>query len=303
MLRFFGLALLLAAVCCGQSFGQVTLEAKYAPDSKSVAESTIKTNQVLTLAGMDLETKSSTFSVTSKSIGKRGDDGLLPITEKVDVLQTDLDLPGGITLKFDSANPETKADNPLLEPVMERLRVTFKTVVTTILDDKNKIKEVKFPDGVADSLDPTNKSLFDSAKRKKAAEQAGGFLPDEAVKPGATWERSIDAELGGGQTMGFRIKYTYEGTVEQDGKKFEKITGKVFEVSYSVEANAQVGVSKSDLKPTESSETILFDRETGQVQQKTNKLRIQGPLTLVIGGAELDGKVDLTFEETTKRQK
>ena len=303
MHRFLAVPVMLLGMSSGQLFAQVTLELKHPPDSKSVNETTVKTHQILTLAGMDIETKSNTFSIASKTIGKRADDGSLSVQEKVDVLQTQIELPAGIKIQFDSANPDKKADIAVLEPLMERLRVTFKNPVTTVLDAMNKVKEIQFPAGVAESVDASNKSLFDPIKRKKAAEQARGYLPDAAVKPAETWERATEADFGSGQTMAFRIKYTYVGSIEQDGRTLDKIVGKVFEVNYSVEqGNAAFGVSKSDLKVTESDETILFDRELGAVRQLTKKLRIEGPLTLVINGMELAGKLDLTIQENTKRQ-
>jgi len=303
MLRVFSLALVALTMCYGQVSAQVALQVRFAPGTKSTSETDVKTHQILTLAGMDVETRSSTFSITTKSIGERAADGTLPIQEKIDVLQTEVGLPGGTTLQFDSSNPEKKAGNPLLEPLLERLRVSFQNPVTVLLDDKNKIKEIKFPEGVVESLDASNKSLFDPVKRKKAAEQARGYLPDEPVKPGESWERATEADFGGGQTMSFRTKYTYVGTVEIDGQMFDKITGNVFEVSYSVDQAAPIRVAKSDLKVTESNETVLFDRGLGAVQQLQRKLRIEGPLTLVINGTNLDGKLDLTIEEKTKRQK
>lgn len=304
MPRFASLVALSLSLACGTAFAQVKLELKYPPGAKSTTESSVTTNQILTLGGMDIETKSSTFSLASKTIGQPAEDGTLSVVEKVNVLQTEVGLPGGIKLQFDSANPEKKADIPQLEPLMERLRATFTTPVTTILDAERKLKEVRFPEGVAESVDASNKSLFDPVKRKKAAEQASGFLPTDAVKPGETWERATEADFGGGQTMAFRTRYTYVGTVDQDGKTFDKITAKVFEVSYSVDpSNAALQVTKSDLKVTESDATILFDRERGDVDQKTNKLRIQGPLTLNFNGAELDGKLDLTIEDKSKLQK
>ena len=307
MVRSFGLAIVAVVLSCllnSPVLAQVTLELKYPEESKTTIHTEAKTNQTLTLAGMDIETKSTTFLVMTKSIGKRTDEGSLPVVEKISVMQTDVGLPGGLRIEFDSANPDKKAENPLLEPLMERLRVTFKTPVTTILDEKYKVAAIKLPEGLADSLDDANKSLFDPEKRKKAAEQARSYLPDGPVKPGDSWDRSIDADFGGGQTMAFRMKYSYAGTVEQDGRTLDKISGKATDVSYSVgENSAGLKVTKSDLKVTESDETILFDRERGTVQQKTAKLSIKGPLTLVINGQELDGKVDLTIEEKTTMQK
>jgi hypothetical protein len=103
--------------------------------------------------------------------------------------------------------------------------------------------------------------------------------------------------------MSFRIKYEYAGTVEQDGKTLDKITGKAFEVSYTVNPNGQFQVTKSELKITDSNSTVLFDRERGHVDSLMSKFRIEGPLTLVINGTELPGKVDLTMESKSTRQK
>ena len=304
MFRFARLAALSLTLCSSEGFAQVKLELKFPPGSTQAYESDNKVQQTLTLAGMDIETKANTFVMISKSIGQRGDDGLLPVEEKVTVLQSEIGLPGGTSLQFDSANLDKKADNPLLEPLLERFRVTFKYPATSILDAQNNLKEIKFPAGVAESVNEANKSLFDPVRRKKAADEARGFLPDGPVKKGDTWERSSEADFGSGQIMAFRTNYTYDGTIEQDGQTFDKISAKVFEASFSIDqTNTMVKVSKSDLKVAESEVTILFDREHGAVQQRRSKLRIQGPMTLVINGTELDGKVDLTMEEKTNRQK
>ena len=176
MTRLLGLTVLLLALCCDSAFAQVTLELTYPPGSKLTSDLALKSHQILTLAGMDLVTKSTTFNIVTKTIGQRGDDGLLAVEEKVDVLQTEVEFPGGIKLVFDSGNPDKKADLPQLEPILERLRAAYKHPVTTILDNTNKIKEIKFPEGVSESVGEANKSLFDAAKRKVAAEQARGHF-------------------------------------------------------------------------------------------------------------------------------
>jgi hypothetical protein len=304
MSRFPAL-LALALISVGlPASAQTRLELKYPEGTKAVVESDSKVHQILNLAGMDIETNANTFLIASKTFGKRAEDGTLAIEEKVDVLQTQVDLPGGTTLQFDSANPDKKADNPLLEPLMERLRVTAKHPVTTILDDKGKVKEIKLPQGVLESLDESNKAMFDPVKRKKLAEHFMEFIPDEPVKVGDTWERSSEFDLGSGQTMSLRTKYTYAGTEETDGKKLDKITTTVFDPNLMIDqTNKTVQLSKSELKVTESEGAILFDRELGNVQQRASKVRIEGSLTLVIAGKEFDSKLDLTIQEKTKRRK
>ena len=94
---------------------QTKLEFKYTEGSRSITNVESKTHQILTIAGMDIETKSEQFIVMSIEVGKRGEDGTLRLKQKFDRMQTNLNLPGGLELQFDSGNPDKKADNEQLE--------------------------------------------------------------------------------------------------------------------------------------------------------------------------------------------
>ena len=306
--RFISAATLLTVALAGLMAGanahaQVTLEPKYVEGAKSTTQSESKVDQTLTLGGRDVPTKASTFLTTSASIGTRAADGTLAIVEKVDSLQSELDL-GSIKLQFDSANPDKKAEIPQLEPLLDVYRALVKLPVTRTLEAKtNKLQSVTLPEGEFEKLDEAAKDRFDPEKLKKATEQAMAYLPDGPVKAGDKWERATETNLGSGQVMSFRTKYEYMGTVEQDGRTLDKIEGKVFEVSLAIVGNPALQLTKSDLKIKESASTHLFDRERGVLVSKSAKVRIDGPLTLVIGGMELEGKVDLTMEEKSTRQK
>lgn len=307
--RFHSLASLLAVAVAGLMAGasvahaQATLELKYPERTKSSTQTESVVNQTLTLAGNDILTKANTFTTSTSHIGTRAADGTLAIVEKVESLQSELDL-NGTKLQFDSANPDKKADLPQLEPLLDLYRAVVKFPMTRTLEAKtNKLKSVTLPVGEFEKLGEAAKDRFSSEKLKKATEQALVFLPDGPVKVGDKWERATEADLGGGQLMSFRTTYEYLGTVEQDGAKLDKIEGKAFEVSFAIVGNPMLQVTKSDLKIKESATTHLFDRERGHLVSKNAKVRIDGPITLVIGGMELEGKVDLTMEEKSTRQK
>lgn len=307
--RFHSLASLLAVAVAGLMAGasvahaQATLELKYPERTKSSTQTESVVNQTLTLAGNDILTKANTFTTSTSHIGTRAADGTLAIVEKVESLQSELDL-NGTKLQFDSANPDKKADLPQLEPLLDLYRAVVKFPMTRTLEAKtNKLKSVTLPVGEFEKLGEAAKDRFSSEKLKKATEQALVFLPDGPVKVGDKWERATEADLGGGQLMSFRTTYEYLGTVEQDGAKLDKIEGKAFEVSFAIVGNPMLQVTKSNLKIKESATTHLFDRERGHLVSKNAKVRIDGPITLVIGGMELEGKVDLTMEEKSTRQK
>ena len=296
----FSLAVFLSSAVAS---AQVKFEQKYPEGSKSVVQRESKSTQTLTLAGRDLDTASSTFLLATTTIGTRSADGILKIEEKADSLQTDISLPGGLKLQFDSANPDKKADLVLLEPILDILRAAYRLPVTIELDANNKLSNVKLPDGEFEKLPDAAKNRLSSEELKKTVEQAQACLPDAPVKKGDTWERASDMNLGDGQRMSFRTTYEYVGTVEQDGTMFDKISGKSFDVSFSITGNPTLQVTKSELKVIESEATILFNRELGSVTKRASKTRIAGPITLVIMGMELPGKVDLTIEENSTRQK
>ncbi len=299
-----GLAVALAIVLTGatQAVAEVTLELKFPEESKATLQSELSVDQTLTLAGRDIVTKSTTFVVSTSSIGKRAEDGSLAVTDKVDVFQSELNI-NGTKVQFDSANPDKKADLPQLEPLLDIYRATIKFPIAKTFDAKNKLIAAKLPEGEFEKLGDLAKEQFDPEKLKKATEQVLAFLPDGPVKEGETWERSTESNLGSGQVMSFRTKYEYKGTVEQDGRTLDKIEGKAFEVSLAINGNPSLQLTKSDLKIKESVSTILFDRERGHVVSRVSKVRIDGPLTLTINGMELPGKVDLTMQEKGTRQK
>jgi Family of unknown function (DUF6263) len=301
---FRRLTLSVVALALGSTIAsaQVKLENKFAEESKSTVHRDTTTKQTLTLAGMDIDTKSSTFIVATSSTGKRAADGTLKIEEKIDTMQSEITIPGGL-IQFDSANPDKKADNALLEPILDIFRSVYRNAVTVEVDAKNKITSVKLPDGEYEKLPDAAKDQLSPETLKKNIENVLQFLPDEPVKKGDTWERSSEQNLGSGQTMNFRTKYEYQGTIEKDGKTLDKITGKAFEVSFAINGNAMLQVTKSDLKILESESTFLFDRERGSVVSTSSRVQIAGPLTLVINAMEFPGKVDLTIEEKSSREK
>jgi hypothetical protein len=58
---------------------QVKFEAKYVESSKWETLRDSKTTQTLTLAGMNIDTKSSAFAVVEHAVGQRAADGILKI--------------------------------------------------------------------------------------------------------------------------------------------------------------------------------------------------------------------------------
>ncbi len=303
----FGSVLTLALVAAGWTVpaqAQVRLELKHTEETKQVLHTNMKLKQTLTLAGMNIDTESDRFVISSKQVGKKDADGKLRVEVKTDKLSVSLKLPGGITMTFDSDDPNRKADNPQLEPVLELMRAAVKARTTLVFDPSGKVVAVEGLDKAAEGLSEELKGEFDAEQTKKTANQQAERLPTDAVKPGDTWTRNSDLPLGSGQVMSFTTEYKYVGEVKDGTKTLDKIEAKATSVSFSIAENSKLPlkVTKSELKPTESNETLLFDRAAGQWHSVKEKIRIQGDLDFTINGQPLPGKLDLTIESDTLRQ-
>jgi len=286
-------SLLLAAPLAAQE----KLAFKVEPGRKATFHTETKTDQTLTIAGMDLPTKVTVFQTETHTIGQPESDGSIKEIEKVQAMQVDMQLPGGLSFNFDSGNPSKKADNALLEPIAELFRVICEVPSTTTYDKSGELKSVELPAEAVARVGEQFQKEVQTEKLTKQTKQQRQFLPSDPVKPGDKWEVNAEAGLGGGQTFFLRTEYQYIGVVEKNGKKLHRITSKPLSVTYAMDADAPspLKVTNSDLKIADGDGEILFDNERGMTVSKNEKSHITGDMTFTINGQELPGKLDLTM--------
>jgi hypothetical protein len=285
-----------ALLVASPAWAQVTLARKLVEGSEHKSKVIVKIDQKLTLGGMDAGTKGTTVVEQKISIGKRDAEGKLPLATVTELKTSELALPGGVTVKFDSANPDAKgegAGNPLYDLVLDRLKQNAKTELTVVLGKDNKVVEVKGLKAESGATEDDIKGQFDEIDKS---------LPPKPVKKGDTWEAEVKANLGQGQIMTFKRKYTYEGeafkSTVNSTRKLEKITAVDSEVTFSVkEGGAFPGkVTKSELKVADSKHTLLFDPAQGRFVDEAAKVQVVGPIGLSIMGIDIGGDLDLTLE-------
>jgi hypothetical protein len=309
-LAFLGVACL-ALVWTQAVQAQVKLEHKYPEGEKLTYKTTSKTHQTLTLMGMEIETTDDRSMMVSRTTGKRRGDSTLPVERKVESLRAELSLPGGVTLKYDTTDPNAKIDNPGLAFLGDIFKLAGEVVYTIVLDDHNKVKAIEGTEKLqekTEKLDPQARDLirstFESDKLKKSFEQESQILPDVLARQGEPWERTQVVEIGGGQTLTFRKKYEYLGTEKKGDKTLDKIGNKVLEVKYNIDADSNLPLKavKSNLKADSSEGVILFDREAGHVVSSRDKVRIKGDMTFSANGMDLPATLDLSIESEVELQ-
>jgi len=302
-LRKMVLTFSLMAALSAPALAQVKFERKIKEGSTKISEVTSHIEQKLTIAGMDIDTDSDTRMTVQTTSGKRDDSGNIRVQEKITGLMITSKVQG-TEYVFDSANPDKTSGSAL-----EMLRPVHKLVsgrtTTTVFDKENKIAQVEFDNdplnGLSDEIRKLVKDEFDVEKIKKNANEELERLPSEPVNKGDAWERTTKRGLGAGQVMTATTRYTYEGEIEKDGKKLDKITSKVLSVDLTVDdPQAQFMIKSSDLKPAESKGELLYDRKLGTTVSGNSSVRIVGDITLVINGMELPSKLDLKMESSSQ---
>jgi len=304
MIRGFYLTTLFALVLsfATSASAQVTLKFKFPDGRKSTMEVKVKSAQTLTLAGMDLESGSDQTITLTTTNGKHAADGTINVTSTTDAVKAAITLPGGTELEFDSANPDAYPPGTQFDFVLDIFKATAKAKWTTKIGQNNRVlavvdREAAFAD-LPQNLKDTMKGQLDPEYLKIAANDELDKIPTEPVSVGDSWERTNTLRLDSGQRFTFTNKFTYQGSVKQNGKTLEKLVSKTTDIEYSTEAGAPLKVLESNLKIVASSGLILFDVAAGQVILSRSKMQIKGTIKLEVMGMELPGNLDLTMEST-----
>ena len=301
------LALGLLALSTPFAYSQVRLEHKLRDGATHTQSVTSTIDQTLTIAGMELDTKVETNAKTKATIGNRDATGNLRVQEKVESLQINMNTQGG-QYTFDSANPDNKGASPL-EMLRDVHKAMIKNVTTVVYDKSGKVQSVEIDQNLLGSLPEEVrqlvKSQLDPENLKKAANQELERLPTEPVKKGDTWVRTENANFGAGQLMTFQTEYTYQGTIEKDGRTLDKVTSKILSVMFSLAEDSPLPLKLkgSDLKATESESTLLFDREVGHFVETSSNNRITGDIGFTANGMDLPSKLDLKLKTTSTNAK
>ncbi|MFN0052401.1 MAG: DUF6263 family protein [Planctomycetales bacterium] len=301
LLRRVLLTLSLIAVLATGASAQVKFERKLREGTRTV-ETTSRSEQKLSLGGMDIDSGSDSKITTKVTTNKRDDVGNVRVQEKIEGLQVTT-RQMGIEYNFDSANPDQAGQSQLeiLRPIQ---KASLGRVTTTTFDKENKIASIEFDQdvlaGVPEQIREMVKGEYDVERIKQTKNEELKQLPTDAVKKGDSWDRTQRLNLGFGQLLTVVAKMTYEGEVEHAGRKVDKISVKVISTEFSIDnPSFPLQVKQSSLKPTESKGEVLFDRELGLAVSNSSLMTIVGEITFVANNMEIPAKLELTMESKT----
>jgi hypothetical protein len=271
---------------------------KVSPEPRLTETVTIA-NQTLKLAGMEIPTNS-TNKVRMRST-LLGQDTPRRVEQKTESLQSHLELPGGLKVEFDSADPGAASASPAVQSFVGLFRALSSARYVQVLDERGRVTAVEGLEELARQIPADAQELAQGNLNpdvvKTADNQQFDWMPEKAVTPGESWSRTELMPIGGGQTFTFETFYEYVGPEQKGGRTLHRVKIHYGSVKYAFDApNAPVSVASSDLNLESSRGHLLFDLAAGLVVERQMASRIRGGLVLSIMGTELPGDLDLTLE-------
>jgi len=265
--------LLLGMIISGSTVeAQTTLRFQFKEGDKFGYALEQKMKMSTAIGGKDIENQMDMNMNMSWQVLKANEDGSSQIKMAFTGVKMIADGPLG-KVEVDSKNLKEQTDliGKTLVPVVKALAGME---VTFTMDPTGDMKDIKIPEKVINDLKnmPGSESMGDmfSPESLKKMAHGGLILPKEAITKGKTWSQKTDMKMPMGQMKG-DIQFTYEGPVEKDGKKLEKITLKP---TITLEAAPKAGF-KMDFKSQEGKGTVYFDNAAGRIQEIDSQMNME----------------------------
>lgn len=284
---------------------QVSLKAK-AP-SKASWNQTVHSSisQTMSIAGMELPTKNDSKVVIGWKITKKNDDGSVEVVEQIENMSVKLQVPGGLSIEYDSEKEVEKAGSPL-DSIVD-LYDAIKTAQTTVVFAKDGLATAASVSGLElEKLPPEIKAAIEQQLApKRIVSEVNMFtnlLPAVAVEKGESWTRIMPIPLDAGQSLEVTSDYTYDGVVTVGEKKLHKISAEIKSVALKVEADpaSPLTIAKSELKSTENSKAeIYFDDSIGNIVKTDMVIDVEGEIVLSANGQEIPAELALKISSKT----
>jgi hypothetical protein len=218
------------------------------------------------LMGRDFEVHKNHMADMTWQVLKVDKDGNAKVRVAFTGVKMVVDSPMG-RIEVDSNKPKD-FDDILGKTLTKQVNTIAGIEMTFTTDGTGEIKDVQVPEKVKNSLKNLSGTeamgeMFSDEGLKKMT-QGGIVLPKEAVTKGKTWSQKTDTKIAMGRLKG-DMRCTYEGTVEIDGKKLEKIAIKP-NITLEPAPNAKLQMKLANLQ---GKGYVYIDNEAGRMAEMT----------------------------------
>jgi len=282
----------------------VDLKWKFEKGKTFFQELSTDTKQSMKVMGMDIaqnQKQTFYFSWTPKEEDK---DHNWTIKQKIEGIKMDIDI-GGNKVAFDSTK-DAGVNNPLSDFFKALVGSEFTLTVSPdfkVTKIEGREEFLKKLVTANQQMEPMLKQILSDDALKQMADPAFSVVPNKPVKKGESWTKDSKLSMGPIGTYETTYKYTYEGPDEKD-KNLAKIkvetTLKYAPPAEGTATQLPFKIKKADLKSSEANGVVLFDVAKGRVASSDLGLKLEGKLSIEIGGMTTDVDLAQTQKTTVK---
>ena len=250
--------------------------------------------QTLTINGTPLESSVDNFMVVQETITEASPNGAKS-DAKFEVVQINIGAPGGITIQFDSGNPDVEEPAGPLGDMIKFFKLMSNSNSVSTYGADHRVQSIEF-DKLNDVPEMFQGELS-SETLVKQSNQEINRLPGKEVNVGDTWSRNEEMQLGSGQIFYVSRTFQYEGPEDRNGKTLEHVTFVTDSIEYGISgaASLPLEVKSSELEIASAEGHLWYSPQYKQVVEYDDTSHIVGKLTLVANGQELPADLDLTM--------
>jgi hypothetical protein len=268
-------------------------------------EMTTKTKQVMKVMQMEVtQDQNQTFYVSWTPQDKK--DNNLVVKQKIVGVKMDIEI-GGNKISYDSTAKDQPA-NPLTDFFKALKDAEFTIYINddpasdkymTVTKVEGRQEFIKKLSSANAQLEPLLNNLLSEDALKQMAEPAFGVIPPKGEIPSdKTWKRQSKLDMGPIGSYDTTYKYTYKGT-DKPVANIDVDTDLKYQAPKEQKKDVlPFKILKGDLTSKDSKGVVHFDVEKGRVKDSKLDLKLEGKLTIEIGG--MSTEVDLTQTQSTE---
>jgi hypothetical protein len=282
----------------------VDLKWKFEKGQRFQQELTTETKQQMNIMGNNIAQNQKQTFIMSFTPQSQDKDKNWIIKQRIDAVKMEIQV-GGQPVVYDSTKEGGGS-----QPLTEFFRALVGTEFNIVLSPEMKVVRVEGRDEFVKRLSAANEQmkpllgqiLTDEAL-KQMADPAFSVLPGKPVKRGDSWERRSTLNMGPIGSYDCIYKYTFDGLDEKD-KNLANI-----KVDSTLKYIAPQGnppnafpfqIVKADLTSKDGSGEIQFDIAKGRVVSSSLSMKMDGTITISVGGQQSEVKLSQTQITTLK---
>jgi hypothetical protein len=264
----------------------------FRPKTVFYQELVTTTTQDMTILGQEIIQKQTQTFYLKWTAREKTREGNYVATLEIIALKMNIDI-GGSNITYDST-AEKQAQNPTSDFFNALVGTKLKFTISPQMGIVNVEGQEQFIQNVGGGnpqMEPLLKSILGTDALKQMVEPTWRALPDTDVARGETWKKVNVVKLGyiGAYTTTFT--YSYDGPGDRGRDKIG-IKSETKFIKPDTRNGQPFTIKDVKLSTYEGSGVALFDRGKGRFAETTLTMKLEGNLTIEVGG--MDTKVKLS---------